>query len=141
MSQEKVNFSSARGPCAGCSCLSLTSSLITEDDHRVHENSVDFTDKFTVLFNVTPTLKTIQAASIRSSPTNLLLMSHMTGLMWICRMRKELKLDSDGTNSGSKDIQTRIFGGYGGVRRCRHLAGIWNETVGLVLISFEKNLV
>jgi hypothetical protein len=45
-------------------------------------------------------------------------------------MQKKLKVSSDCDNSGSKKSKQ----GYGGAWQNLHLAGVWNQVVGFVLV-------
>jgi hypothetical protein len=49
-------------------------------------------------------------------------------------MRKKMKLNSDGGDSGSKKCKRGYDGAYGGVWRSLHLAEVWSQTVGFVLV-------
>jgi hypothetical protein len=49
-------------------------------------------------------------------------------------MQKELKFHSDGGNSGNKKCKW----GYGGVWQSPHLAGVWSQAVGFVLMHLAR---
>jgi hypothetical protein len=49
-------------------------------------------------------------------------------------MRKTLKLSSDGGTSGGKKCKRGYGGACGGVWRSLHLAGVFSQAVGFVLV-------
>jgi hypothetical protein len=49
-------------------------------------------------------------------------------------MRNDLKLSSDGGDSGSKICKLGYGDAYGGVWRRLRLAGFWSQAVGFVLV-------
>jgi hypothetical protein len=49
-------------------------------------------------------------------------------------MRNKLKISSDGGDSGRKQSKRGNAGAYGGVWWSLHVAVIWNQAVGFVLV-------
>jgi hypothetical protein len=49
-------------------------------------------------------------------------------------MRKKFKLIYDGGESGSNKRKRGYGGAHGGVWRSLHLAGVWSQAVGFVLV-------
>jgi hypothetical protein len=55
-------------------------------------------------------------------------------------MPKQLKLSSDGEDSGSKKCKRGYGGAYGGAWRSLSLAGVWSQGIGFLLCAFGRNL-
>jgi hypothetical protein len=49
-------------------------------------------------------------------------------------MQKTSKLSSEGGDSGSKKRKRGYGGACGGIWRSLHLAGVWSQAVGFVLV-------
>jgi hypothetical protein len=49
-------------------------------------------------------------------------------------MRKQLKLSSDGGDSGNKKFKRGYRDAFSGVWRSLRLAGVWSQAVGFVLV-------